>query len=281
MSAPLRVALIVLVAGCASSPPPPAPAPPPVASAPTPVSPPIPKAGDTCSAGQQVCLDPSSAVFCGPDGKYLAMSCNGTGNGGGCKGAGATFDCDNSVAAPGDGCSQPEDAACTADHKAALECGPDHTFTLGETCKGEKGCTITAAAISCDNDTSDPGDPCHFAGDYACTPDKLLVLRCEDHKMTPLNSCRGPTQCRVIPKPQDRKVQFDCDDSLAVEADPCDTNGEEACSTDAKSMFVCKEHRFTSPVACPGPKGCTHDVKTDAFKCDKGRHAATTHAPSR
>jgi hypothetical protein len=208
------------------------------------------------------------------------MSCNGTGNGGGCKGAGPTFDCDNSIAAAGDGCSQPEDAACTADHKAALECGPDHKFAVGETCKGEKGCTVTAGAISCDNDTSDPGDPCHFAGDYACTSDKLLVLRCVDRKMTPLNSCRGPTQCRVIPQPQDRKVQFDCDDSLAVEGDPCDTNGEEACSMDSKSMFVCTDHKFASPVVCRGPKGCTHDVKTDAFKCDTGRHGVRPGPPS-
>ena len=116
-----------------------------------------PKVGDSCSAGDQACLDPATGLFCGGDGKYTTMSCAGAdGKGGGCSGSGSTFACDNSISAIGDGCSQVGDVACTADRKAALECGKDNKFTVGETCKGAGGCTIKGDAITCDNDTSDP-----------------------------------------------------------------------------------------------------------------------------
>ena len=36
-----------------------------------------------------------------------------------------------------------------------------------------------------------------------------------DNKMTDLNSCRGPKACRVFELPQEKKVDFVCDDSVA------------------------------------------------------------------
>jgi hypothetical protein len=230
-----------------------------------------PKVGDSCSAGDQACLDPATGLFCGGDGKYTTMSCAGAdGKGGGCSGSGSTFACDNSISAIGDGCSQVGDVACTADRKAALECGKDNKFTVGETCKGPNGCVIKGDAITCDNDTSDLGDPCHFPGDYACTSDQGLVLRCDNHKMTALNTCRGPKHCRVFELPQEKKVQFDCDDSIANDGDACDTANEQACTADKKSMLVCKGNKFGSPTPCPGPAGCTHDEKADTYACDTG-----------
>jgi hypothetical protein len=232
-----------------------------------------PKAGDSCTAGAQACMNPTTGLFCGADGKYAVMSCNGDGKGPGCSGSGESFACDNSISAVGDGCSQVGDVACTADHKSALECTKDNKFIIGETCKGTGGCTIKDTSITCDNDTSDLGDPCHFLGDYACTSDKGLVLRCDDHKMTPLNTCRGPKQCRVFELPQEKKVQFACDDSLAMEGDPCDTLGEQACSLDKKSIFTCKGNKFTAKQPCSGPNGCTYEEKGDTYTCDNGAAA--------
>jgi hypothetical protein len=236
-----------------------------------------PKVGDSCSQGDQACQDPSTGLFCGSDSKYAVMSCMADGKGNGCSGSGATFACDNSVANLGDGCSQVEDVACAPDRKSALQCGKDNKFALGETCKGPNGCTVKGDSITCDNDTADVGDPCHFPGDYACTSDKGLVLRCDDHKMTPLNTCRGPKHCRVFELPQEKKVQFDCDDSIAQDGDFCDTPNEQACSADKKSILTCKSGKFTSATPCPGPNGCAHDEKDDSYACDTG--AATAAAP--
>jgi hypothetical protein len=185
-----------------------------------------PRAGVPCQAGQYACTDDKNGLFCGADGKFAAMTCSG-----GCRLSGSLITCDNSIAAVSDGCAQPGDVACTSDHKNALECGKDAKFAVAETCKGPRGCTITGDTLACDNDTSDLNDPCRMPGDYACTSDKAMVLRCDDHKMVALNSCRGPKACRIFELPQEKKVDFVCDDSLAEEGDPWDTNGEEACTT--------------------------------------------------
>ena len=70
--------------------------------------------------------------------------------------------------------------------------------------------------------------------------------------------------------PQEKKVQFDCDDSIANDGDACDTANEQACTADKKSMLVCKGNKFGSPTPCPGPAGCTHDEKADTYACDTG-----------
>jgi hypothetical protein len=110
-------------------------------------------------------------------------------------------------------------------------------------------------------------DPCHFIGDYACTTDKSLVMKCVANKMTPLNTCRGPKQCKIIQLPKQDKVEFECDDSVAQEGDACDTNGEEACTMDKKGMFVCRGNKFGSLVPCPG--GCVYEEKTDHYTCNE------------
>jgi hypothetical protein len=231
------------------------------------------KSGDKCNAGQTACADKSTGLFC-VDGKYTTMSCNGPL---GCAKNGADVECDNSLAAENDGCNQPGDVSCASDHKAALEC-KNNKFAVGETCKGAGGCVIKGDKITCDNDISDVGDPCHFIGDYACTSDKAMVLRCDDNKMTALNSCRGPKSCRVIELPEEKKVEFACDDSVAQENDPCDTNGEEACSMDKKALFSCKSNKFVNTKACSGPAGCTYDEKSDKFACDTGGAVASATA---
>ena len=234
-----------------------------------------PKPGDSCAQGRMACIDATTGIFCGQDGKFATMSCNG-----GCSVSGGTLTCNNDLAAAKDGCALVGDAACTKDNHAALQCGADNKFAVVETCKGARGCSISGDRIDCDNDTSDIGDPCRVAGDYACTPDKGLALRCDDHKMAPLNTCRGPKACRVIELPQEHRVDFVCDDSKAEEGDACDTNGEEACSMDQKSLYVCKSNKFASSRACSGSAGCTYEERGDKYTCDVGPAAGAKALPT-
>jgi hypothetical protein len=222
------------------------------------------KVGGKCLPGQAVCSDNALALTCGTDSKYAAMQCRGPK---GCARNGGTILCDNSVAQLNDGCNEENDVACAVDKKAALECHGGK-FVTGETCKGQRGCEIKADKINCDNDISDVDDPCHFDGDYACTPDKVYVLKCIGKKMTKLNSCRGTKGCRVFELPEEKKIEFVCDDSIAQLNDPCDEEGEHACSMDKKSIYICKGAVFTAFKPCGGPKGCTFDEKGEKFECD-------------
>jgi hypothetical protein len=233
-----------------------------------------PKPGATCSAAQVACLGASMGMFCGADGVYRTMTCSGPM---GCQEAAGAVNCDNSFAAVGDGCNTPDDAACSLDHKAGLLC-KSGAFALAETCKGPGACKVAGDAITCDNDVSDPDDPCRTPGDYACTGDRGLVLRCDGGKMTPLNTCRGPKACSIINHPADNTIEFACDDSLAMVGDPCDTNGEEACTMDKKSILVCENNKFAKPRACGGAAGCTYEEKSDSYVCDQG-DAAGASAP--
>jgi hypothetical protein len=223
-----------------------------------------PKAGDKCKGGQAMCTDNASALSCGTDSKFFTMTCRGPK---GCLKNGPAVNCDDSIAQEKDGCDEEGEVACSVDKKAALECH-GNKFVVGETCKGARGCTVADEKISCDNDISDIGDPCHFIGDYACTADKTYALKCVDSKMTKLNSCRGVKGCRVFELPQEKKVEFICDDTIAQPDDACDEEGEHACSMDKKSIYVCKGLKFTMLKACDGPKGCTFDDKGEKFECD-------------
>lgn len=224
-----------------------------------------PKAGDPCLPNQAICnVDKVSALGCGADGKLFEMTCRGAK---GCFTQGKAVECDDSVANLNDGCDEENEPACSVDKKSALECH-GNKFALGETCKGSRGCVVNGENITCDNDISDIGDPCHFEGDYACTPDKTYALKCVGKKMTKLNSCRGAKACRVLELPQEKKIEFVCDDTLAQLGDSCDEEGEHACSMDKKSIYVCKGLVFTMLNACTGPKGCSFDDKGEKFECD-------------
>jgi hypothetical protein len=223
-----------------------------------------PKVGGSCSGATTVCEDKTSALSC-VEGAYVAVACHGEK---GCTQDGNTAECDESIADEKEICVAPDAIACSADHKEALRC-TNRAYLVDETCKGPTGCKLDAdRKVTCDNDIADVGDPCHFLGDYACTTDKSLVMRCDAHKMTPLNTCRGPRQCRIVQLPKQDKVEFLCDDSIAQEGDACDTNGEEACSIDKKSLYVCTANKFAFSKPCPGQAGCTYEEKTDRYGCD-------------
>jgi hypothetical protein len=181
--------------------------------------------------------------------------------------------CDNTYATVGDACDEPGDYACSVDHASALAC-KDFKFVVEETCRGARACKEMKDGLYCDNDLSEAGDPCHTNGDYACTPDKTMALRCVDHKMAPLNSCRGAKGCRVFELPEEKKTEFVCSDELAQENDPCDENGEEACTMDKKALLKCASNKFAAHKTCAGPGGCSFDPKGDKFACDEGSVAA-------
>jgi hypothetical protein len=211
-------------------------------------------------------MDAKTGLFCGAAGVYLPMTCRGSL---GCQEDRGGVRCDNSIAAVGDGCNVEDDSACGLDYKAGLVC-KGGAFIVAETCKGSGACKIAGDAIVCDNDISDPGDPCRTKGDYACTGDKRMVLRCNGGIMAPLNTCRGPKACTIIDHPAENNVEFACDDSIAIVGDPCDTEKEEACSMDRRSILVCEGSRFGSPQPCGGPSGCSYEERTDSYSCDRG-----------
>jgi len=226
-----------------------------------------PKAGGKC-AGSSTCANPTNGLIC-VNGTYQAVACRGPK---GCAASAGQVTCDNSFATEGDGCTEKGDPACTVDKKNAVEC--DGTkFVLAETCKGARGCGVNDDKISCDNDVADKDDPCHFDGDYACTSDKLHVLRCVDHKMTELNSCKGPNACRIFELPQEKKIDFVCDDTIADVDDVCDEDKEEACSTDKKSLLHCRQLKFALLRPCPG--GCSFDERAKHFSCAGGGGGGT------
>ena len=221
------------------------------------------KPGDKCSGvGLPACADANTALVCS-NSLVTALPCRGPKL---CTSSASQVVCDNSLALPGDACDQTGDVACAVDRKAALEC-QNGKFSVAETCKGARGCEVEGDKISCDNDVAELGDVCRVESDYACTADKLMSLKCVAHKFEALNSCRGKDGCRVLELPEEKKTEFVCDDSLAVLADPCDTDGELACSMDKSALLRCKSGHFSKDRLCP--KGCSFDAKGEQFVCDE------------
>jgi hypothetical protein len=224
-----------------------------------------PKAGAKCVAGQASCVDTKSGLFCASDGTFKTMTCGGPN---GCQAQGAKVACDNDVSAIGDACDTPNDGACTPDHKALLLC-KNEVFGEIDTCKGPGGCKLAGDIINCDNDIADIGDPCSNDGNFACTSDKGMALRCQAAKYAAIQSCSGPKSCNIIhPKP--KTTDIDCDFTVAKENDPCFFPGNESCTSDKKTMLTCKGSKYVEPVACPGPNGCTVTVTAKSAKvtCD-------------
>ena len=72
------------------------------------------------------------------------------------------------------------------------------------------------------------------------------MLLCDGSTLALASSCRGPDGCTV--RRDARKV--DCDDSVAIEGDPCDQPKRIACATDHKSELVCAEGRYSKKREC-------------------------------
>jgi len=57
-----------------------------------------------------------------------------------------------------------------------------------------------------------------------------------------------------------------CDTTIAVQGDPCKTQGAVACSEDQKHMLVCQDGRFALYRYCRGQYGCF--TKGETPSCD-------------
>lgn len=240
-----------------------------------------PKAGDTCTGNTASCTDPTSALMCS-SGTLKALACRGAN---GCKTANNMVTCDNSVAQANDACDEEKDVACQVDKKAALEC-KGGVFVLGEPCRGPKGCAVNGDKIQCDHDVADVDDACHFEGNYACSADGKVALRCISHKMKAISTCRGAKGCKATETAPD-KLEFNCDNSVAQVGDVCDTAGNYACTPDKQSILKCTGNKFALEKACGGPKGCSFDEKGEAYECDSeaghadAKAATPTAAPAK
>jgi hypothetical protein len=94
--------------------------------------------------------------------------------------------------------------------------------------------------------------------------------------MVPLNTCKGAKGCRVLEIPDQKRVEFVCDDAVADANDACDENGEEACTMDRKGLLKCSSNKFLFQGPCAG--GCSFDANGDKFQCDKGGTVAAAAA---
>ncbi|HEY4015084.1 MAG TPA: hypothetical protein VGM06_17190 [Polyangiaceae bacterium] len=204
-----------------------------------------PTAGAPCKiADQLLCTGGDRAVVC-ESSAWFEVPCRGPH---GCARRGDSDECDDTVAVTGDACPRtpPLDYACTNERSAALVCR-DGRFALWRDCRGPERCEIVDGRnLRCDTTLGELGDPCEKQGTYACAVDRKTMLACDGSKLVAASSCRGPDGCRV--QRDARKV--DCDDSLAVEGDPCDQPKRIACAVDRKSELMCESNKYEKKRDC-------------------------------
>jgi hypothetical protein len=174
-----------------------------------------PRLGGKCTPGQATCQGDRSGLFCSRDGAYRSLDCRGRD---GCQQEGARVTCDQSIAAVDDACTTPG-FACTADKKNALSC-QGGKFAAAQTCSGPFGCRTApydgfapggSGNILCDNDVASVGDPCLDEGDYACTSDRSLALRCSGKKMVIFREC-DVAHCSVAHRTS-KETDIECEGS--------------------------------------------------------------------
>jgi hypothetical protein len=204
-----------------------------------------PAPGSSCRVPEQLaCVAPDRAVVC-DSGSWVELTCRGPR---GCVRHGDVDDCDDTVAAEADTCPRnpPTDYACTADRKRALVC-KNGRFSLWRECRGPAHCEILDGHnVHCDTTFGEPGDACEKQGTYCCSADGKAMLLCDGNTMAVASSCRGPEGCRVARDAH----KVDCDDSLAIEGDPCDQPKRIACSLDGKAELVCGKHTYEKKREC-------------------------------
>ena len=97
------------------------------------------------------------------------------------------------------------DLACSLDKKSLYKC--DGTkYGVESTCKGPKGCAIEGTNVKCDHHVAELNDPCHVDGNFACAPDKKMLLVCKNNKFHKEKGCRG--SCSFTERGD--TTEFDC-----------------------------------------------------------------------
>lgn len=205
-----------------------------------------PKVGRKCSPeGKEVCAGKNVALLC-LDGKWSPMACRG---GKGCSSEGAVAECDQSVARAADTCHRESAVTCAEDKRASLEC-KENAWVASESCGGPQGCTRAASGASCDSSIAREGDKCTHPGSQACSVDKKARMTCTAGHFALAEHCRGPELC----KSTGRRVV--CDNSLAAAGEPCDLADNYACSTDFRSILVCREGKYAVDTKCKMTTSC-------------------------
>ncbi|HXN33637.1 MAG TPA: hypothetical protein VN894_17330 [Polyangiaceae bacterium] len=191
-----------------------------------------------------MCTGTDRAVICNSD-TWVEVPCRGQR---GCARRGDSDDCDDTIAADGDSCPRnpPLDYACTADRSEALIC-KEGRFALWRSCRGPDRCEmVDGRTLHCDTTLGAPGDPCAQRGTYSCSVDQKAMLVCDGSTLVPASSCRGSEGCHI----QRGARKVDCDDSVALEGDPCDQSKRIACSIDRKSELVCSAGKYAKKRDC-------------------------------
>lgn len=215
------------------------------------------QSGSGCtSPGKFVCVEKDTALYCDKD-TYMPVACRGPR---GCVSTTTADTCDDILAEEGEVCVQSDNHACSVDHKRALVC-KDGRWALWHACKGAEACTVQAKSVHCDSSIADLGDACIEHGKGACSTDKRFLLVCTERDCYERDSsCRGPEACHLSGK------HALCDDSVALEADPCDTPDERTCTTDGKSQLICKAGKFVKERDCKAK--CIYTTSRDPPRCD-------------
>jgi hypothetical protein len=147
-------------------------------------------------------------------------------------------------------------AFCSKNSTEYFECR-DHKW-ISQPCRGHKGCAVNSGKTTCDQSIAFAGDDC--VSGFACAENKKQTLHCEKGRYVASHKCLGPDHCAV----GDNKVL--CDDSIAKAGDSCISDGEFACSTDAKTRLQCRKSVFEVDSDCPTSKGCVvQDKKAYCF----------------
>ena len=202
--------------------------------------------GSSCKAGESTCIDKVQALSC-KGAKMATVKCDGPL---GCTTYEGRANCDDSVANAGDACMNDgeEQVACTPDKTRALVC-KGGVFERSLECRGKGGCVVTGrSTVTCDTSVADKGAPCRTQGSLACTSDGKQMVVCRNGAFDLHRQCRGARGCQVTDAPS-------CDETLALEQDPCGMPGQIVCSVDGKSELICQSGMFTRSRACK--KGCT------------------------
>jgi hypothetical protein len=204
-----------------------------------------PSTGSPCRvADLLVCGGAASALAC-VSGAWIELPCRGPR---GCARRGDTDECDDAIAADGDVCphNPPVDYACTTDRTKALICQHGR-FSLWRNCRGPDKCDVVDGHIvHCDTTLGEAGDPCEKKGAYACAVDRQTMLACGGTTLATASSCRGPQGCQV--QRETRKV--DCDDSVAIEGDACESEKRIACTIDRKAELSCAGGKYVKKREC-------------------------------
>lgn len=198
-----------------------------------------------------VCQDNTTALLC-RDGTWDSIPCRGSA---GCRQTdqgSKELKCDDSLASEGEGCILADHHACSTDQKRALVC-KDKKFQLWLHCRGAKGCTSTGNMVTCDSSLSESGDPCNTPGGFGCSTDHKVLMICRDGKWGAVSSCRGPDGCKFT-----EAQRAICDDTVAMEGDPCDTPGERTCSVDKKAELECRDKKYVKKRDCKRKDGCLY-----------------------